>query len=447
MPDFTLRRLSADWVISPGEHPRRLGSVLLYQDRLLAVEDDSSAGRVVDELRASLPESVRIFVEEYAYPGCAILPGLINAHTHLELSGWDRGFTEGQPLWEWIPTVVAFRRSVAYRPGEAVTRGIIECVAGGACGIVDITQPGWAAWGLENLSRDLNPSSERKPRPRVLSLLECIAVREDVAEALPSQLDTHRRVCTLLGLEAGISPHAPYTVPPAVLRRVVAYANAQSFPVAIHLAETPEEEEFLQHQTGPFYKMFADLGIDVRSLFGIGTSWAEYITILSQSRPLLVVHGNYLTSLERSLLRQSARRVAMVFCPRTHRRFGHSRYPLDEYLAAGIPVILGTDSRATNPDLSILRELQTVRELFPHVPGSQILAMATSQSAKVLGWRGWGYLRDGASAQITVVKLGERADERDPFEAVLSPQSTVRAVWIDGQLAYSSDNESSRGAC
>lgn len=440
MPEFRLYRLSADWVISPGESPRRLGSVFLYQDRVLTVADGSSSGRVVEELRASLPESARIVVEEHAYPGCAILPGLINAHTHLELSDWDRGFTEGQALWEWIPTVVAFRRSADYRPAEALHRGIQECVAGGACGIVDIAQPGWPAWWLGTVFPQRHSSSQ--PCPRVLSLLECIAVREDMVAELPSRLDLHRWACTLLGLDAGISPHAPYTVPPAVLRQLVSYANARALPVAIHLAETAEEGEFLQHQAGPFDKMFAELGINVRSLFGSGTSWAEYITILSQSRPLLVLHGNHLTSLERSLLQRSARRAAVVFCPRTHRRFGHTRYPLDDYLAAGIPVILGTDSRATNPDLSILRELQTVRELFPHLPAAQILAMATSQPAKILGWRGWGYLRDGASAQITVVKLGDRFEERDPLEAVLAPQATVRAVWINGQLAYSADNDS-----
>ncbi|ASV73485.1 Chlorohydrolase, Atz/Trz family [Thermogutta terrifontis] len=439
MLEFRLYRLSADWVISPGESPRRFGSVLLYRDRVLAVGEDSSSARVVDKLRASLPEHADIVVEEHTYPGCAILPGLINAHTHLELSGWNRGFKEGQSLWEWIPTVVAFRRSADYRPAEAISRGIEECVAGGACGIVDIAQPGWPAWWVETFLPDRRLPSG--PRPRVLSLLECIAVREDTVGELISRLDLHRWACTLLGLDAGISPHAPYTVPPTVLRQLVSYANARALPVAIHLAETAEEQELLQHQTGPFHKMFADLGINTRSLFGSGTSWAEYIAILSESSPLLIVHGNHLTSLERSLLQRSARRVAVVFCPRTYRRFGHAGYPLDEYLAAGIPVILGTDSRATNPDLSILRELQTVRELFPHLPAGQVLAMATSQPAKVLGWQGWGYLRDGASAQITVVKLEDRIDERDPVEAVLAPQATVRAVWIDGQLAYSADNE------
>jgi aminodeoxyfutalosine deaminase len=180
-------------------------------------------------------------------------------------------------------------------------------------------------------------------------------------------------------------------------------------------------------------------GVVFRELLGLSPERVEPRAIPVNSRPMdilrvlaaaprvLVVHGNYLADDEIDLLGANADRMSVVFCPRTHRYFQHRRYPLARMLAAGVQIALGTDSRASNPDLSLLAEMRQVARDYPEIPPARILQMATINGARALGLdRRCGTLAAGKQADLAIVALPD--GEADPYEAVLATDTPVTAT-------------------
>jgi aminodeoxyfutalosine deaminase len=146
-----------------------------------------------------------------------------------------------------------------------------------------------------------------------------------------------------------------------------------------------------------------------------------------------VIHGNYLADDEIEFLGARADRMSVVFCPRTHRFFRHRRYPLERMLAAGVHVALGTDSRSSTPDLSLLGEVRQVARDYPEIAPAQILRMATIHAAEALGQRpGHGTLTAGAAADLAFVALPDR--EGDPYRLLLDAQTTTIATVCQGRF-------------
>ncbi len=117
----------------------------------------------------------------------------------------------------------------------------------------------------------------------------------------------------------------------------------------MHLAESREELELLRHGTGPLRALLEELGARDAALFRPGTRPLEYLRLLAQAHRALVIHGNYLDDEEIGFLGTNAERMAVVYCPRSHAWFGHSPYPLEKMLAAGVAAALGTDGEARRP--------------------------------------------------------------------------------------------------
>ncbi len=125
--------------------------------------------------------------------------------------------------------------------------------------------------------------------------------------------------------------------------------------------------------------------------------------------------------------------MTVVYCPRTHARFGHRPYPLAKLLSAGVPVALGTDSRASNPDLSVLAEMRLVAQQHPGVAPETILKLGTQAGAEALGCGAeFGTLAAGAPANLTIVPLPDR-DAADPYELLFDSQLPVSASWYRGR--------------
>ncbi len=123
----------------------------------------------------------------------------------------------------------------------------------------------------------------------------------------------------------------------------------------------------------------------------------------------------------------------MIYCPRTHAAFGHARHPFREMMARNISVALGTDSLASNPDLSVLAEIRFLHHQFPDVPGDVLLRMGTLSGAEALGWADkTGSLEPGKSADLAVVPLAPGKD-RDPYERLLASDLPVQRVLCRGQ--------------
>ena len=376
--------LKARWVLPVSGEPIRDGVVRVEHDRIVRVEQ-GRAGRDVRDL------------------GCvALLPGLVNAHTHLELSGIDTplGYA-GIPFVDWIGLVVGCRRGEDYDEAEAMRRGLEESKAAGVAAVGDIVQASSIATETPIL------------QTRFLELIGPTPTR--AAEALQRAEAFIGEGQGRGGLSPGLSPHAPYSATAGLVEDACRLSREHQLPVALHLAESKEELQFLREGSGPFRDLLERLDSWDRSVHGLGRRPLDFLRLLADADRALAIHGNYLDEEEIGFLAERRERMSAIYCPRTHAWFGHDPYPLEGMLAAGVNVALGTDSRASSPDLNLLEEMRAVARRHPAVSAERILEMGTLSGARALGLdRELGTLEPGKLARFAVIELPEAAAD-DPY--------------------------------
>jgi len=228
----------------------------------------------------------------------------------------------------------------------------------------------------------------------------------------------------------GVSPHAPYTVHLQLLDRLVQIARNQHLPVAMHLAESSSELELLQHGSGAFRHLLEERGMWDRKAIPRASRPLDYLKRLALAPRALVIHGNYLDDEEISFLVSHNNHMSLVFCPRTHEYFGHDAYPLSRLLSAGVQVALGTDSRASNPDLSLVNEMRAIAASEFEVSRSSIVRMGTLCGAIALGLEDQvGSLTPGKWANLCALPC---ASGENPLDAILMSDTEPCHVFVKG---------------
>jgi len=322
----------------------------------------------------------------------AILPGLVNAHTHLELS-WMRGqVPPSTSMPAWAASLMALRRTVSHEPPEPIVRAIAEAGATGTSLIGDVTNT-FATYGplldaqlSAALFRELLGFSVPDPDAVVAT------AQRQIAELTPAG-----------SLRPSIVPHAPYSVSPALLRSIAKASTGK--PVSIHLGESAQEIEFLRSGTGEWRMLLESLGVWNPSWTPPACGPVEYLERhdLVNDR-LLAVHG--VRFVEDDLARLRGARATIVTCPRSNRWTGAGEPPVDRFYASGARVAIGTDSLASVDDLNLFAEMAEVRRLARHVPPARILESATLRGAEALGFeKELGSLSSGKRADLLVVSL------------------------------------------
>lgn len=390
------RTYTARWVFPVSGPPLPNGTVTVQNDRIKGVHPFGE--RRPDENLGN----------------AAIIPGLVNPHTHLDLSG-ARGLippTDPDHFTDWLRGVIAYRRSRTAEQTQADIRaGLAECLHTGTTLLGDIASEGtsWDALAASPV--------------RAVVFREIIGIsHERGLESLRTLREWHLSRDDSPTCRRAISPHAPYSVRQTLFQAVRGWKRL----LATHLAESPAESELLQSSTGPFRQFLEQLG--AWEPHKLAMSFSEVIGALWQSRPVLLVHCNYLPSDITIRPNQS-----ICYCPRTHAAFGHPPHPFREFLARGVRVCLGTDSLASNPDLDILAEARFVRSRYPDFPGDQLLRMVTLSGAEALGWADeCGSLSAGKSADFVVVPL-PNADAPDPHELLLADHAGERRTLFRGE--------------
>jgi cytosine/adenosine deaminase-related metal-dependent hydrolase len=397
VPSVTISRtLTARWIFPVSSPPLPNGTITLRGDTIEAISTRGHRTPDVDLGNA------------------AIIPGLVNAHTHLDLSG-ARGQippTDPDHFTDWLRGVIAYRRS---RSPEQVRNdiraGLAECLRYGTTLLGDITADG-GSW-------DAIAASQM----RGVVFRELIGLSPERAEAARvagwEWYQSHPATATC---KPALSPHSPYSARESLLTG--AYARAL---VAIHLAESPGELELIQSRTGPFVPFLQQFGAWNES--GLIRS-IEGITAAHRSmEATLFIHGNYL---QPEAAESFTPGMSVVYCPRTHAAFKHPPHPFRQFLARGARVCLGTDSLASNPDLDILAEARFVHHLYPDFPGDLLLRMVTLSGAEALGWSDVsGSLDERKSADLVVVPLPNR--EADPHELLFANHPGERRTMFRGE--------------
>jgi cytosine/adenosine deaminase-related metal-dependent hydrolase len=407
METFSLR---ARWVLTMEGPPLEGGLVEIADGRIVGVGPAGrgsvgSGGNVVD-----LGDVV-------------LMPGLVNAHAHLEFSDLTAPLgSPGTPLPQWIAEVIALRKRGDRDASAAIRRGRAESLAAGVTTIGEIATAPIGCYDEDPLAS------------QCVLLLEAIGFSAQRVDSVAA--DVERRLSASGAWPAGVSPHAPYSTHPRLVAKLAALAAASGTPLAMHLAESREELEFLRTGGGPFRDLLEARSMWDPQAIPPGSRPRDYLQVLADSGcpRAIVVHGNYLASDEIALVGRLRERMSVAFCPRTHAHFGHDAYPLDAMLAAGVRVVLGTDSRASNPDLDLLAEVRFAARRFPQVAPERWLRMATLDTAYALGLEtSTGSLAAGKRADLTVVPVA--STDREPCEAIVRGSARPVATWLRGVKA------------
>jgi cytosine/adenosine deaminase-related metal-dependent hydrolase len=394
MPTATTATFRARWVF-PIESPTiEDGVVRMAHGRIVSVGNYKRGENAID------------------LGNVALLPDFVNAHTHLEFSLLEKPLGQpGMPFADWIGEVVAFRRELAAGGADladyarqATAVGLRESAEAGVVAIGEIATALWPAEFIE---------SGNEIQGTVF--LELLGLAPERIEPLLDTAKLHVSAGNQKSFRRGLSPHAPYTVHPDLLQKVCQLSAEQQIPLAMHLAESAAELELLRSHAGPLVERLKELSAWYPGSLPRGLRPLNYLELLSAAHQTLVIHGNFLVREEMEFIADRRDTMTVVYCPRTQAFFPHGAYPLAEMLACGVRVAVGTDSRASNPDLSVLSELRHIAQQHPGVPPEEILKMGTVYGAEALGLGDQlGSLLPGKKAAIAIVPLPETGD--DPFE-------------------------------
>ena len=382
--------LAAPWVLPVSGPPLENAVVCVDKGRI------SALGR---RRELSLPAGAEL----RELDGCAIVPGLINAHCHLELTDL-RGRA---PYWgnfaSWLLRVAAERARLTHRPEESARRGLLLAEGAGTTTIVDVTN----AWVVP------------EGRARVISLFEVLGLAPARAQTRLAELDRAAEQALAAGRLVGVSPHAVYTTCAELYRGCAELAARRGLVFGTHVAEVPQENELTRSGTSFFSPILERLGGRPRDWQPPGVSAIAYLDQLGCLGPrALLFHCNYADDEDIALI--ARRGASVVFCPRSHRFFGHTAHPLPAMLRAGVRVCLGTDSLASNESLDMRAETAAALEQFPELKPGQALKLATLAPAQALGMgQTLGSLEVGRAAELVAFPL---ADRRDPYSFIFSDE-------------------------
>ena len=384
----------AAWVCPVSQPPIKNGCVLVVDDHIAAVETFSDS--------LDLPTGCRTIDLSNA----AIVPGLVNAHTHLEFSQLRQPLGQsGIKFTDWVRLVVSQRADANQDDLKSKHRAIVK-------GIQESFQAGvWAVGDIATDPVDENAylADEHQTPIHTTVFLEQLGRKQELLQQQSSQMDIHLLKNDLVpeSFACGASPHATYSVAWDLLDQICAAAKQHQSPVAMHIAETMAERQLCESLTGDFVDLLQDFGVWDPESFVPRRSIKAFLGRLSQASRSLVVHGNYLDSSELDLVQRNEN-MSVVFCPRTHQFFQHTPYPLQEMLKRQINVAVGTDSRASNPDLNLFADLQLVAKDFPALSAMEVLKLGTANGALALGLESrLGTLSVGKQAAISCVINGD----------------------------------------
>ncbi|MCH7768154.1 MAG: amidohydrolase family protein [Nitrospinae bacterium] len=408
---------AADWVVPVASPPIPEGGVLVEGPRIVEVGRAQALRRAgVDEVRD--------------LSGHLLLPGLVNAHTHLELSFLKGRISPSLPFDGWIEALVGeLREADEATLADAARSGLAELTANGTTAVGDISRSGIshpiiADSGLKGVVfvevLGFHPDHEQRALDAAVGTLERLAARPESP------------------LHVGITPHAPYSTSPALYRGAAGLARTRGLPLAVHLAETPEEELFVREGRGPLRDLLARFGLWYGDFPIPGCSPVEYLESLGVLAGALAVHCNTVTD-DEDIGRLAAAGAPVVLCPASNAWFGRpSRHPLPLMLEAGLLCALGTDSLASNDRLDLLSEMTLCAASHPELAPETVLHMATDWAAEALGLSGrCGSLEAGKAADLVALRL-PAGDIKEPVSWVVGEATgeDVALVTIDGAVAH-----------
>jgi len=351
----------------------------------------------------------------------AVMPGLVNAHTHLELSWMRDRVPPASTFTDWVKTLFAIRG----RPDGGMSD---EQVAAIAEAITELQSTGTVAVGdISNSLKSVEPL--RRANVDGVVFHELLGFKERDG-ALLETTRAMRAAATDAGARVSLAPHAPYSTSLELFGAIRAAVTGSPCPLtSVHLGESPEETELLEKGTGPWRGMLEMIGAWREDWTIPGCDPVSYLDrhgLIDEQT--LVVHGVQFG--DAALERLRAIGATVVTCPRSNQWVGVGYPPIERFYQSGVKVAVGTDSLASVEDLNVFSELKTMRWLAPAVPASRMLESATLAGAQALGLGGeLGSLTPGKRAEMIAVDLPPQVSDVEEF--LLSGIQPPQIAWVE----------------
>jgi aminodeoxyfutalosine deaminase len=387
-------------VVTMDGPPIENGAVAVSQDRIVDVGKFSEISK-----RYSGVEVVDLSEQ-------ALLPGLINAHSHLDYTCLRGKIPRQESFTEWIRAINAEKTKLS--PDDyvhSINDGFAEAERFGTTTIANLTA-----------FPELVPQVQ--PPIRTWWFAELIDVRDPRRAREIVDLAVHH----LKSVEHwGLAPHAPFTASADLYRHCAEVAPL----LTTHLAESKEEMSMFRDAQGPLYEFLKEIGRDVGDCGG-ATPVQHFARVIGVNHPYLLVHLNELAASDFDLLKKLRREFSVVHCPRSHKYFGHSRFQFEKLSELGFNICLGTDSLASNEDLSLFAEMRAFQREFPDASPENILKMVTVNSAHALGQEDvLGKIRSGTVGDLVAVPCPRSTSV---FEEIIEVDQPVTWLMISGHI-------------
>jgi cytosine/adenosine deaminase-related metal-dependent hydrolase len=382
----------ASWIVPIAGPPIRDGWVATDRGRVVALGSERPGNRAQ---RIGPGDGAA----EIDLGAVALLPGLVNAHTHLELSWMAGAVPPGASFPDWIKAVIELRRAGPLAGPSGAQAAIDAALA--ACHDTGTALVGDVANTVDTVA------------PLAASRLHGVVFREligfrnrDAPALVEAALADVAAAPRAPNVRVTLGAHAPYSVSPLLFRAIRAALALEPFvPASVHLGESSEELTFLASGDGPWRALLEALSAWDPTWEAPGCGPVEYLDRMGfLDDRVLCVHAVHLD--EAALRGLARRRATLVTCPRGNRLTGAGSPPVAAFYASGLRVAVGTDSLASVPDLNLFSELAELRRLAPAVPAALLLESATLHGARALGWDDeFGSIEPGKRAALVAVTL------------------------------------------
>ena len=387
----------------------RDGAVVVESGRIVAV------GAFAD-IRAAHGGDVTDLGEQ------VLMPGLVNAHCHLDYTLLRNAISRQKSFTEWIRAINSHKRALHDEDYlGAIARGFAELRKWGTTTVANIES------FPELLIRMPLPPLRTWWFMEMIDIRHRFSTEETVIGALAFfEMD---RPGWLGGF--GLSPHAPYTASGPLFELSSSIADRMGMVITTHVAESREEWQMFHDGTGELYDFMLRLGRWMYDSQYRRTPLGHVAQHAALGPRWLLAHMNELADSDFELLRELPAKPSVVHCPGSHRYFGHTRFPLARLRETGVNLCLGTDSFASTDSLSMFDEMRTLSESEPTLAPGEILAMATVNGARSLGFDG-GKIAAGAVADLIAIP-NDATYEKIP-DAVIEHRAPVQWMMLNGQI-------------
>jgi cytosine/adenosine deaminase-related metal-dependent hydrolase len=357
----------------------------------------------------------------------ALLPGLINAHCHLEYTCLRGKIPRQDSFTDWVRTINAEKAKLS---AEDYLASIRE-------GFAEVKRYGTTT--IANLEAFPELIAKIEEPIRTWWFAELIDVREPrrAKEIVDVAVDSVKAAKNW-----GLAPHAPFTASAALYRYAYDVGGRENVLLTTHLAESHEELSMFCDASGPLFDFMREIGRDMNDC-GRTTPLSLFSKILGapggralprNDKEWLVAHLNEVTEGDFDLLEIWTDRLHVVHCPRSHQYFGHSPFQFEKLSSLGFNICLGTDSLASNYDLSLFGEMRAFQRNWPRVSPEEILSMVTVNPAQALGKPYViGRIRQNYFADLLAIPFG--GSRKNLFDALVAHEDSVLWIMIGGETA------------